>query len=119
MNKYNPNIPLDYIAQDNYDIDETKEYTLETLKLGMRVHTGQLKDIKYTYILVANPILISIDDYTKEYAGTVVYIGDVQNETMKTAWEMYTVNKKRPCKVYNVDDETSDKFTCPPDNGGQ
>lgn len=107
-------IPVEYILQDEYEIDETKEYTLDTLKLGMRVHTGQLKNIYYTYILLANPILIELGNNTTELAGTIVYIGDNQNKELLKAWDKYTIKNRRPCKVYNIEDFESDQFICPP-----
>lgn len=41
----NPEISIDYILQEDYEIEDTDEYKLEDLKIGMRVHTKQLKSI--------------------------------------------------------------------------
>lgn len=108
----NQEISIDYILQEDYEIDDIDKYKLEDLKIGMRVHTKQLEDIYYTYILIANPILIDIGDNNLAFAGTIVYIGKEQNEELLNAWNKYTINKGRPCKIYNIPNLESEQFVC-------
>jgi hypothetical protein len=116
----NIDIPIDYIMQDEYEIDETKQYKLEDLHLGMRVLTNQLYSIYSTHIILANPISVVLPDYTYVTAGIIVYIGEKLNEKAKEAYDKYTVyNRYKGCKVspmviYNEPDYESEDYICQP-----
>lgn len=76
----------------------------------MRVHTKQLKKYIIYVILIANPILINIGNNDLAFASTIVYIGKEQNEELLNAWNKYTINKGRLCKIYNVPNLESEQF---------
>lgn len=73
-----------------------KQYTLEELKLGIRVKTSQLSNIYDTYILMKD-----VEDsknskgyYTTE--GTIVFIGHEQNKDYAKAYKDNTVDGWTP-----------------------
>lgn len=108
-------LTLDYILQDDYEIDETKEYTLENLRVGMRVHTGQISHIYNKRILLANPINIDLPDGNQAICGVVVFIGKtgISEESYEASKE-YTVNNTSPCVIENFEAENfSDNISYP------
>lgn len=110
-------IPMDYILQEDYEIDENKEYTsINEIKIGMRVHTGQLDKIYNKRILLANPIDITLSNGRSVICGVVVFKGEMGiSSDSYEAYKKYTLNHISPCIIENTIESDLDHNICYPE----
>lgn len=81
--------------------EKEKNYTLEELKVGMRVKTSQLNDILDTYIILTEAEFCGVNDVI----GVVAFIGDKLN-----AESDKFVRQSGTASVYNDSSECEGGF---------
>lgn len=90
----NMNISVDIVENKKDEIDINKRYTLDELKVGMKVTVEQLENVYDTYMLI-------LYENMGDDVGTLVYFGkDTDEEYSKLFF-----SGKPMCPLYNIKEE--------------